>query len=61
MALKLNNQSFIVREVDLKDKPDDMLKISPKGTVPVMVLPDGTVLEESMHIMHWAFDRGKKR
>lgn len=31
-----------------------MLTISPKGTVPVLQLPDGTVLEESLDIMHWA-------
>jgi glutathione S-transferase len=57
MALLLNKQPFIVREVDLKNKPEELLEISPKGTVPVMVLPDGSVLEESMHIMHWAFDQ----
>ncbi len=42
------------REIDLKDKPIQMLKISPKGTVPVLQLEDGTVLEESLDIMNWA-------
>jgi len=42
------------REVSLKNKPLEMLTISPKGTVPVMLLKDGTVLEESLHIMKWA-------
>lgn len=42
------------REVDLKNKPLEMLAISPKGTVPVLQLVDGTVLEESLDIMKWA-------
>lgn len=43
-----------LREVVLRDKPACMLKYSPKGEVPVLVLPDGTVLEESLDIIHWA-------
>ena len=31
-----------------------MLAISPKGTVPVLQLGDGTVLEQSLDIMKWA-------
>jgi glutathione S-transferase len=42
------------REVDLKNKPAEMLKISPKGTVPVLHLVDGTILEQSLDIMTWA-------
>lgn len=42
------------REVVLKDKPLEMLAISPKGTVPVLQLRDGNVLEESLDIMYWA-------
>lgn len=42
------------REISLKDKPLEMLDISPKGTVPVLLLPDGRVLEESLDIMLWA-------
>jgi glutathione S-transferase len=42
------------REISLKDKPLEMLKISPKGTVPVLLLLDGRVLEESLDIMIWA-------
>jgi glutathione S-transferase len=41
-------------EVSLRDKPAAMLAISPKGTVPVLQLPDGKVLEESLDIMRWA-------
>lgn len=42
------------REVDLKNKPAEMLAISPKGTVPVLQLVDGNVLEQSLDIMNWA-------
>jgi len=42
------------REVDLKNKLVEMLAISPKGTVPVLQLVDGTVLEQSLDIMKWA-------
>jgi len=44
----------VVREVHLKDKPAEMLRISPKGTVPVLRLPDGEVIDESLDIMRWA-------
>ncbi len=42
-------------EIVLRDKPAQMLAVSPKGTVPVLVLPDGRVLEQSMDIVRWAF------
>ena len=41
-------------EVSLRDKPAKMLAISPKGTVPVLQLGDGRVIEESIDIMRWA-------
>ena len=43
-----------LREVVLRDKPDEMLEASPKGTVPVIVEADGTVIEESLDVMAWA-------
>ena len=43
-----------IREVVLRDKPASMLKYSPKGTVPVLILQDGTVIDESRDIIHWA-------
>ena len=42
------------REVLLKNKPAAMLAASPKGTVPVLVQSDGTVLDESVDIIDWA-------
>jgi len=44
------------REIIFRDKPAHMLEISPKGTVPVLLLPDGTVIDESLDIMLWALD-----
>jgi len=46
-----------LREVTLKNKPAQMLAISPKGTVPVLRLADGAVIEESRDIMVWALDQ----
>lgn len=46
-----------LREITLKNKPPQMLAISPKGTVPVLQLLDGTVIEESREIMTWALEQ----
>ena len=43
-----------LREISLKAKPADMLAVSSKGTVPVLVLSDGEVIDESLAIMRWA-------
>lgn len=42
------------REVLLKDKPQAMLEASPKGTVPILQLTDGSVIDESIEVMKWA-------
>lgn len=57
LALKASNTECELREITLRNKPDEMLKASPKATVPVMVLSDETVLEESLDIMLWALER----
>lgn len=54
MALMISGRQVEVREVVLRDKPSSMLALSPKGTVPVLVLPGGEVIDESLDIMHWA-------
>ena len=46
-----------LRDVALQTKPPELLQASPKGTVPVLVLPDGTVLDQSLAILHWALER----
>ena len=45
---------YDLREVSLKNKPAEMLAASPKGSVPVLVLPGGQVIDESLDIMRWA-------
>lgn len=57
MALKYAEINIEIREIALKDKPAEMLAVSPKGTVPVLVLQDGGVLEQSLDIMHWALQQ----
>lgn len=54
LAVAASGTPCAIREVDLKNKPRAMLQASPKGTVPVLVLPDGQVIEESYEIMFWA-------
>jgi glutathione S-transferase len=41
------------REIELRNKPQSMLRLSPKGTVPVLDV-DGLVLDQSLDIMRWA-------
>lgn len=55
MALKQCNIVVELREILLRDKPQDMLNHSPKGTVPVLILPAGEVIDESWDIVKWAF------
>lgn len=54
MALSVAEIAVEIREISLRDKPTHMLKVSPKGTVPVLALQDGSVLEQSLDIMLWA-------
>lgn len=54
LALKLADTAVEIREISLRDKPAHLLQVSPKGTVPVMMLPDGYVIEESIEIMLFA-------
>lgn len=56
MALSYSDISVEIREVLLREKPDQLYEISPKGTVPVLILPNGVVLEESIDIMNWAIE-----
>lgn len=54
MALLQAGRVFEAVEVSLRDKPASLLALSPKATVPVLQLPDGSVIEESWDIMRWA-------
>ncbi len=55
-ALLKTHHIVVLREVKLKNKPQEFLEISPKGTVPVLVTKDGIIIEESLDIMKWALD-----
>ncbi len=57
MGLYVSGIVCQLREVVLRDKPAHMLEISPKGTVPVLQTPEGTVIEESLEIMLWALEQ----
>ncbi|MBA4355328.1 MAG: glutathione S-transferase [Novosphingobium sp.] len=54
LALAVSGTVCELREVKLAAKPAAMLAASPKGTVPVLVLPDGTVIDQSLDVMRWA-------
>ncbi len=57
LALAVSATCVELREVRLSAKPQAMLDASPKGTVPVLVLPGGNVIDESLDIMRWALAR----
>ena len=57
MALAASGAEVILREVLLKEKPPELVAASPKATVPVLVLADGRVIEESLDVMQWALKR----
>jgi len=53
MSIVRTNHICEHREVILRDRPEHMMQISPKGTVPVMLLANGEVIEESLEIMQY--------
>ncbi len=54
LAIACSGQACELREVVLRDKPPSLLLASAKATVPVLVLPSGQVIEQSLEIMLWA-------
>jgi glutathione S-transferase len=57
LAIAASGQACELREVVLRDRPPQLAEASPKATVPVLVDTDGTVIDESLDIMHWALER----
>lgn len=53
LALAVSGQACELREVVLKAKPAELLAASPKGSVPVLVLPHGEIIDQSLDIMRW--------
>ena len=56
MAIHISGQKCEIREVLLRDKPPSMLEYSAKGTVPVLILQDGKVIDESLDVIDWALN-----
>ncbi len=54
MALHYSGVNCEIREVSLKNKPDALINISPKATVPVIQFADGVIIDESLDIIHYA-------
>ena len=57
LALMVSNRVCELREVVLRDKAQEMLDVSPKGTVPILIDVDGRVLDQSIDIMLWALEQ----
>ncbi|GGE07186.1 glutathione S-transferase [Polymorphobacter glacialis] len=54
LVLLASGSTFEIREVVLRAKPAELVAVSPKATVPVLILADGRVIDESLDIMRWA-------
>ena len=59
MAMLSAPFEFDIYEISLRDKPKEMLKISPKGTVPVLIFGNN-IIDESLDIMIWAYNISDK-
>ena len=59
MAMLSAHFEFDIYEISLRDKPKEMLKISPKGTVPVLIIGNN-IIDESLDIMIWAYNISDK-
>ena len=59
-ALINTNERVILREVDLKNKPSSLIKVSPKATVPVLKTSTGEVIDESLDIMTWTIKKSNR-
>lgn len=57
MGIYASGMKVYLREIVLRDKPEHMLEISPKGTVPVLMLQDGKVIDESLDILKYALGK----
>ena len=56
-AIRSSKIKVEIREIKLQEKPSEFLKLSPKGTVPVLITNSGEVLEESLDIIYWALNK----
>jgi len=56
IAIFKSEQPVLLRDIVLSNKPNEMLIASPKATVPVLVLPNEEVIDESLDVMLWALN-----
>ena len=56
MALSYSNIPVEIREISLRDRPEELYAASSKGTVPVLITSDKNVIDESKEIMFWALN-----
>ena len=57
LAVKSSGIKVDLREILLRDKPEEFLLASQKGTVPVLEVGDGQVIDESLDVMFWALSQ----
>ena len=57
MALKYAGLNVELREVKLSDMPEEALRLSSNATVPLLVLDDGSFMDESWDIVKWALEQ----
>jgi len=57
MGILLAKYPVWLRAVDLKDKPAEMLAVSPTGTVPLLLIDQATLIDESLDIMVWVLQK----
>ena len=57
LAIQSSGAVVYLREILLRDKPEEFIADSAKATVPVLRLPDGTVIDESLDVMRWALSQ----
>ena len=59
-AIKMCELEVEIREIDLKNKPSELIKNSASKTVPLLFLNNGEVIEESLDIIIWALKNSQK-
>ncbi|TVO75842.1 glutathione S-transferase [Sedimenticola selenatireducens] len=57
LAIASSGQLTILREVFLKDRPEEFIRCSPKASVPVLQLNGGAIIDESLDIIEWALEQ----
>ena len=61
MALAYTDIHVEIREISLRDRPEELYQASKKGTVPVLITLDGLVIDESLEIILWSLKSNSKQ